>query len=203
MHTVTVSSPDLVGAFVAALGVAGTICSQAADGTWRVSVPDAAAAQADALAANSASLNAAVLAPLQARLSADIDSQAEAQRLKYITPGEAQMATYLLKRGQALGAISNQAADAAANKSSDALAAAYPYLANEIGITVDPNTKASATDVYGVARAIQAVAAVWQLLDLAIEKMRLATKIAIASATTATAAQTAHDGVAWPAPPAA
>ena len=144
---------------------------------------------------------ALAFATLQTSLSADIDAQAEAQRLKYITPGEAQMATYLLKRGQALQALAAQAANTTANLTSDSLAAAYPYLANEIGITVDPTSKAPATDIYGVARAVQAIAAVWQTLDLAIEKARLATKAAIAAATTVSAAQTAHDTVAWPAPP--
>ncbi len=143
------------------------------------------------------------LASVQTSLSADIDTQAEAQRLKYITPGEAQMATYLLKRGQALSALANQTADAAANKTADQLAAAYPYMANEIGITIDPTTKAPASDVYGVARAVSAIAAVWQGLDLAIERVRLATKMAISAAETASAVQAAHDAVAWPAPPAA
>ncbi len=52
MHTITLPSPEVVAAVVAALGSSGTVCSQAKDGTWLLSLPDALAAQADALAAN-------------------------------------------------------------------------------------------------------------------------------------------------------
>ena len=142
------------------------------------------------------------LTSVQAALCSDIDTQAEAQRLRYVTPGACQMATYLLKRSQALQALAAQSANTAANMTADALATAYPYLAAEIGITADPTTKAAATDVYGVARAVSAVSSVWQPLDIAIEKVRLATKLVISAATTVAAAQAAHDVVAWPAPPA-
>lgn len=137
------------------------------------------------------------LAPLQAALCADIDKQAQAQRDLYVTPGGAQSATYLLKQTQAVNALAAQATTDA-GKTAAQLATAYPYLANEIGITADPTTSAAATDIYGVARAIVAVLNAWQPLNLSIEAMRLKTKAAINAATTAAAAQAVHDAAAWP-----
>lgn len=142
-------------------------------------------------------------ASLQAALCTDIDKQAQTQRDIYVTPGGAQSATYLIKQSQAQAALAAQAANTAANMTADALAVAYPYLANEIGITADPTSKAAATDVYGVARAVMAVLQTWQPINLQIEAMRLKTKAAITAAGTAAAAQAAHDAVTWPAPPAA
>lgn len=76
MHAITLPSPEAVAAVVAALGVSGTICSQASDGTWHLSVPDASAAQADALAANPpATLGLARLATTYQLMSALTDTQ--------------------------------------------------------------------------------------------------------------------------------
>ena len=47
-------------------------------------------------------------------------------------------------------------------------------------------------------RAVLATVQAWQPLNLAIEAMRLKTKVAISAASTAAAAQAAHDAVAWP-----
>ncbi len=140
------------------------------------------------------------LASVQAALCSDVDRQAQAQRDLYVTPGGAQSATYLIKQSQAQSALAAQAGNTSANMTAAQLAAAYPYLANEVGITVDPTSKAPAVDVYGVARSVMAVLQAWQPINLAIEAMRLKTKAAIAAAATATVAQAAHDAVAWPAP---
>ncbi len=137
------------------------------------------------------------LSQLQTALCADIDAQAETQRLLYITPGAGQAATYLLKQTQAAQALAAQATTDA-GKTPAQLAAAYPFLANEIAITVDPTSKAPATDIYGVARGIMAVLNGWQPIGLAIEAMRLKTKAAINAATTSATAEAAHDAVAWP-----
>ncbi len=142
------------------------------------------------------------LASVQAALCSDIDRQAQAQRDLYVTPGGAQSATYLIKQSQAQSALAAQAGNTSANMTAAQLTAAYPYLANEVGITVDPTSKAPAVDVYGVARSVMAVLQAWQPINLAIEAMRLKTKAAIAAAATATVAQAAHDAVFWPAPPA-
>ena len=138
------------------------------------------------------------LASVQAALCADIDAEAEEQRLRYITAGSGQAMVYLQKQTQAAIALNAQAATAAAT--ADANAAAYPLLAAEVGITVDPTTNAAATDVLGVARQVNATVQQWMPIAAAIERARMATKAAIMAATTAAAAQAARDAVQWPAP---
>ena len=141
---------------------------------------------------------AADLAVLKTTLSAAIDAEAEQQRLRYITAGSGQAMVYLQKQTQAAIALNAQPATAAAT--ADANAAAYPLLAAEIGITVDPTTNAPATDVLGVARQVNATVQQWMPIAAAIERARMATKAAIGAATTAEAAQAARDAVQWPAP---
>ena len=108
---------------------------------------------------------------------------------------------YLQKQTQAAGALNGLAATPPLTAAQGV--AAFVLLAAEVGITVDPSTKAPAVDVFGVARSVAATVAVWLPLAAAIERARLSTKAAITAATTAEAAQAAHDAVAWPAPPAA
>jgi len=133
---------------------------------------------------------------LQARLCADIDDQAEQQRLKYITGGAGQAMVYLQKQTQAAQALA--ALSAAPPMTADQGRQAYPLLAAEIGITVDPSTDAPAGDVFGVARIVQATVQSWLPVAAAIEAMRLRTKAAIGAALTVPAAHAARDAAAWP-----
>lgn len=113
-------------------------------------------------------------------LKHDIDSQAEVQRLKYITPGAGQAMTYSQKADEArrcIDAIDPDAAD-------------YPLLAAEIGIT--------ASTLVGVAQVIAAANAEWVQIGAAIEAARLSTKMAIAAAETEEAARAAAAAVVWP-----
>ena len=137
------------------------------------------------------------LPALKTALCADIDARAQAIRDRYVTPGGAQAATYLFKQTQAVQAQAAQASTDLGKSAAD-LAAAYPYLSNEIGVTIDPQTNAAATDIYGVMRAVIATVQVWQPLNLAIERVRLAAKTGIMAAATPAAAQAVHDAVDWP-----
>ena len=70
-------------------------------------------------------------------------------------------------------------------------------LAASIGVDVDPKTQAPATDVLGVARAIQAAYAGWLAAGSAIRGARLKGKAAIGAATTIEAAAAAFDAIVW------
>lgn len=135
---------------------------------------------------------------LQANYCADIDAQAEKQRLIYITPGAGQAMVYLQKQTQATAALAAVAAKPPMTAADGA--AAFSLLAAEVGITDDPSTGKPAADVFGVARNVQALSAAWLPIAAAIEAARLKTKAAISAATTADAAQAARNAVAWPAP---
>ncbi|MDO3434318.1 hypothetical protein QWJ46_16685 [Rhizobium sp. CBN3] len=122
----------------------------------------------------------AQLARLKTMLKVEIDASAEAQRLKYITPGSGQALTYSQKSDEAnryLAATSPVAAD-------------YPLLSAEVGIT--------ASDISGVAAVVKAAFAQWQVIGAHIEASRLRAKASIEEASTEEAARAAAAAVVWP-----
>lgn len=125
-------------------------------------------------------LSPEALEAVKSDLKRSIDAAAEAERLRYITPGAGQAMTYSQKADEArrcIDAIGPDAAD-------------YPLLAAEIGIT--------AGTLVGVAQVIAAANAQWLQIGAAIEAARLSTKMAIAAAETEEAARAAAAAVVWP-----
>lgn len=120
------------------------------------------------------------LSILKSSLIESVNAQAEAARMKYITPGEGQAMTYTEKLAQArafLAAGSPQDAD-------------FPMLANEVGITAD--------NIAGVAEAVTKAYEKWLALGAAIEKVRMGVNKAIADASDAARARQAFSEVSWP-----
>lgn len=106
------------------------------------------------------------LEALRAQALAQIDRQAEATRLRHITPGAGQALTYERKRAEA----------EALGRDPAPTAEAYPFLAAEIGITADT--------LSGVAQLVQQRAADWTRIATAIELARLGAKQRVQNATT-------------------
>lgn len=117
---------------------------------------------------------------LRDRLKREIDSAAEAARLRYITPGAGQAMTYQQKIDE-VWALAQDAEPTPEN---------YPLLAAEIGIT--------APSLDEVAAVVLAAYQQWRVIGRAIEAARLAGKKAISDAETPEAAKLAADGVVWP-----
>lgn len=122
------------------------------------------------------------LAELKTALKIDVDDAAEAERLKYITPGDGQAMTYQQKVTEAL----------AFKASGDAQAEDYPILASEVGITAET--------LDGVADIVLAAFRQWQLIGAAIEGVRLGAKRDIDAADDEAAARTIVDAIEWPQP---
>jgi hypothetical protein len=119
---------------------------------------------------------------IKAGLRAKIDAQAEAERLRYVTPGAGQAMTYQAKADEARRIADDPDPDPAA----------YPLLAAEIGIT--------AGDLAGVGAVVRANHAAWLTVGAAIEAVRLGTKAAVTAADDEAAAIEAATAT-WPSPP--
>ena len=131
---------------------------------------------------------AAALPAHKAKLSAQIDADAEAFWLQFITPGDGMQMTYREKFEQ------SKAADVAGKEAIDALTeaegiAAYPTLAASVGI--------EAETMWDCAQLVIAKAEAWADLSNAIERKRLMGKKAIKDAATLEDVQAAYDAVAW------
>ncbi|QIO64768.1 hypothetical protein [Rhizobium leguminosarum] len=131
---------------------------------------------------NSQQLYQPTLEGLKAQLRVSIDFAAEAQRLKYITPGAGQAMTYQAKAAEAKAFLASE----------DPQQSDYPMLSAEVGIT--------AGNLAAVAQIVASAYAQWQAIGAAIEAARLGGKAAVEAASDATAAQAAADAVTWPAP---
>ena len=131
----------------------------------------------------------AVLPVFSAALDALVDRKAEAMREGLMTPGIGQAMEYQEAQAEAAAALSAP---------SNASAVLYPMLAASIGVDIDPSTKAPATDVLGVARAVNATHDAWVTAGAAIRKARLGGKAAIDAAGTVAAAAAAYSAIVWP-----
>lgn len=117
---------------------------------------------------------------IKAALKSGVDSAAETERLRYITPGTGQAMTYQRKVEEAKQAL----ADA------DPSAESYPLLATSVGIDGD-NIAAVATVVLGMDAA-------WAQIGAAIEHIRLTAKKAIDDAADEATARAVVEQLAWP-----
>lgn len=120
------------------------------------------------------------VAEAKARLKARIDADAEAERLKYITPGSGQAMAYLQKAMEATAYLA----------ATDPDPANYPLLAAEVGITGDT--------IGDVAAVVDAHYQAWRVIGAAIEQARLGGKAAVDTAKTVEDAQAAYEAVVWP-----
>ncbi|WP_050578778.1 hypothetical protein [Rhizobium leguminosarum] len=117
---------------------------------------------------------------IKADLCEAIDRAAEQERRKYITSGAGQAMTYVQKADEAKRFLAAE----------DPVAADYPLIAAEIGIT--------APDIGEVAAIVAAAHQSWQQIGAAIEAARLGTKKEIMAATTEAVARAAAAAVTWP-----
>lgn len=131
-----------------------------------------------------------VRAALAALLKAEIDAEAEAQRLLYITGGAGQALEYQEAAAQAAGALAQEEP-----KSAD-----FPMLAASIGYDIDPSTGQPATDVKGVARSVNQAFAAFNQIGAAIRAVRLTAKAEFDAAGSIPALQAAREAVVWPTP---
>lgn len=113
-------------------------------------------------------------------LCAQIDTDAENARKKYITAGDGQAMTYQRKVDQARAYLA----------ATDPVDADYPALSNEVGIT--------GADCAEVATVIMTMFAAWEQIGDQIEQMRLARKKAIREAATFAEKQDAYAAAEWP-----
>jgi len=119
---------------------------------------------------------------IKAALKTSIDQAAEAERLKYITPGDGQVMTYQQKVAEAQ----------AFKDATDPQPADYPLLMSEVGITA--STLADMADI------VLAAFAQWQLIGAAIEGIRLGAKRDIDAAADEAAARAIVNAIEWPQP---
>ena len=119
---------------------------------------------------------------LKLTLTTQVDAEAEATRLLWITPGSGQALTYEQKRIEA----ERMATDPAPQPE------AYPMLAAEVGITADT--------LAAVGALVRARATAWTAAAAQIESLRLQAKAAVMAANNATEARAAA-AVQWPAGP--
>lgn len=109
----------------------------------------------------------------------DVDTAAENERLKYITPGSGQAAVYLRKEAESSSCLATYSAG------SPPPLGEYPLLDASVGIEVkDPVTGAVCVDTYEVAQVVAAIAQIWTMVAAQIEAKRLGAKRAIDAATT-------------------
>lgn len=162
-----------------------------------VSLPDGAVLVATTVADLRARQvpEATILAGVQSWLKDAIDAEAERLRLLCITPGAGQAMEYQQAQVEAYDALA--AADA--GKAVDA--SAFPMLSATVGVDIDPQTGAKATDVLGVARSVKAAFTAWLAYGAAIKGGRVNGKAKVEAAATVADAVAVATAIAWPALP--
>jgi len=140
------------------------------------------------------------LEEIKRNLKAAIDSAAETERLKYITPGAGQAMTYQEKVAQAVSYTKAHLAYVAGLEgmedgeegAGEPNMAEYPLLAAGLGIDGDT--------LLEVAETVTFAYAIWQQIGAAIEAMRLLAKANIDAAGSVEEAQSLFNAVVWPNP---
>lgn len=127
------------------------------------------------------------LATVKAEFKTQVDADAEAQRLIYITSGSGMSMTYSEKKEQALAVldIGSEAANALPNNG----ASEYPLLAASVGV--------EAASLYEAAELVMSSYEAWVAIGGAIESKRLIAKKAINDASDVQAVKAAYEAIAW------
>lgn len=132
---------------------------------------------------------ALAMADLKAKLSAQVNADAETVRLRYITPGVGQSMTYLEKHNQAV-AVEGLGEEAANALSEHDRTAQFPTLSASVGI--------EAATLWDCAQIVVQTYEAWAALSNQIERTRLMGKRAISLASDAAAARAAYEAITWP-----
>lgn len=127
----------------------------------------------------------------KAHYSRKIDEDAEAVRLRYLTPGSGMAQVYQEKFAQALRVSTMGAQEANALSIADR-EAQFPTLAASVGI--------ERATLYECAELVLEKYAQFAALSLPIESARLAGKRAVAKASDLAGVRAAYEAIAWPTP---
>ena len=128
---------------------------------------------------------------LKQHLKAQVAADAEACRLKFVTPGSGKAMTYLEKHNQASAVL--ELGEAAANAlTTEQCQQQFPTLAASVGV--------EAPALWSCAQIIIARYEAWATVSYAIERAELAGKKAISDASDAAAARAAYEAITWPSP---
>lgn len=131
------------------------------------------------------------LTALKAELCTKVDEAAEAERLKYITPGSGMVLTYQEKFAQAVAV--EQMGEAAANAMSvDQRLLDFPILSASVGLDADT--------LWDCAVLVRERYTLFAQLANGIERARLHGKAQIRAATTVQGVRAAYEAIAWPTP---
>lgn len=133
---------------------------------------------------------AAHLALAIRRAQAEIDGQAEHERLVLITPGSGQAMVYLEKQREARAFQADPAPDEAA----------YPLLAASVGVDVVPGTGEPVGTMEAAAAVILAIAGEWAQAAASIEGRRRRAKRAAAGAADVASVEAAMTAEGWQVP---
>lgn len=125
---------------------------------------------------------------LKEQLKTQVDTAAEAARLKYITPGSGQALEYQAVTEEARRYQSDPAP----------IAMNYPALSASLGIDRNPTSGAIAATLAEVAAGVLYMQAQWSAVGSAIRHTRLKTKADIDAATTEAAARAVVAAIVWP-----
>ena len=119
---------------------------------------------------------------------AAIDSGAEASRQSFLTPGAGQALVYLQKAQEAAAFLVKYPTALVAPAGTDTVN--WPFMSAEVGIL--------GATMFAVATLIHSRAAAWVAIAAAIERKRMAAKLAVAAAPSAASIASAQ-AVVWPA----
>lgn len=124
---------------------------------------------------------------VKAQYKSQVDIDAEAQRLLYITSSAGMALTYSEKKEQALAVldIGSEAANALPNNG----ASEYPLLAASVGV--------EAASLYEAAELVMSRYEAWVAIGGAIESKRLTAKKAINDASDVQAVKAAYEAIQW------
>lgn len=128
---------------------------------------------------------------LKAELCAKVDEDAEAERLRHLTPGVGMVMTYQEKFAQAV-AVEQMGETAANAMTEQERLLNFPILAASVGI--------EAPTLWQCATLVRERYTLFAALASGIERARLAGKAAIRSADTVESVRASYETIAWPTP---
>lgn len=131
------------------------------------------------------------LVAVKSDLTRRVDDDAEAVRMRYLTPGSGMAMVYQEKfaQAQAVNAMGETAANAMSQLDRDAQ---FPTLSASVGL--------EAPSLWGCAQLVLGKYAAFAALSLGIERSRLTAKSQIAAASTVQSVRDAYEAIAWPTP---
>lgn len=132
------------------------------------------------------------LAALKAAAILQIDTEAEAARLRYLTAGAGQALEYQATEAEARALL----AEAAGGGTPDP--AAYPFVQAEVAAVL--SATGAAVPIADAAAAVLVEADAWKAVGAYIKELRRAAKLRVDAAPSPAAVAAAAAGIGWPAP---